>query len=402
MSFRCTACPDKSYDKAWKLQRHIRESIKCFEQLNPGTSATRFRCSICDYTSPREEDLRRHHRRIHSDIAIATATDTEQPMLGSYETSDVASCPQPVMPLDSDGCSNEIEPLDPHHSPKSPTAVIKRKTSGPDYLSPDHHKRICFESALPDLDALSSADDSDAREVSTFKTTDNEGRPLLRTRQPTAGEITALVVSTCSAKLQNNSSSSMGAPQSISTCGSSVGSLFGLPSTHVYEPWRTWSHTSLPPDSVRSLHSVGMPAPMLDSVDEELLLSRAGNDLSEPRYRHHRATDFGVNSKANYYHRAVRCIFDFEGCPDYFIRLELWIEHYFESHFQDVSPPPRLRCAYSPCNWACSTQDVEDAGEQQWKHLNQEHADQRRLSRELMRRCLGMCGPSKPRSWYNT
>ena len=103
MSFRCTACFDKSYDKDWKLQRHIRESRKCSEQLNPGISRTRFKCWSCDYTSPREDDLRRHRRRIHPDIAIATGTETEeagQPMAGRYETSDVAPCLQPVNPLD--------------------------------------------------------------------------------------------------------------------------------------------------------------------------------------------------------------------------------------------------------------------------------------------------------------
>jgi hypothetical protein len=115
MSFRCTACPDKSYDKAWKLQRHIRESIKCFEQLNPGTSATRFRCSICDYTSPRDEDLKRHHRRIHPDIAITTATDAEeveQATLGSTEITSVDTCLQPVTLLGTDKHPNQMRLFD--------------------------------------------------------------------------------------------------------------------------------------------------------------------------------------------------------------------------------------------------------------------------------------------------
>jgi hypothetical protein len=294
MSFRCTACSDKSYDKAWKLQRHIRESSKCFEQLNPGISLTRFRCSSCDYTSPREEDLRRHHRRIHADIPSATCTkDAGQPMLQSDECSDVASCIQPATLYDAGEHSDGTKRLDPHPTSESPTAVIKRKTSGLDHLSPEH-KRVCIEPILPDLDALSLVDESDARETSTLKTTENKDGLSLATWQPTAGGITALLASTGSVKLQRTSQSSIGAPKSISICGSSIGSLFGRPSTHAYEPWRTWSFISPHADSVRSLDSVGMPAPMLENVDEELLLSRAGNDLDKPRYWDHRATEVFV------------------------------------------------------------------------------------------------------------
>jgi hypothetical protein len=122
MSFRCTTCSDKSYDKAWKLQRHIRESSKCFEQLHPGTSATRFRCSICDYTSPREEDLRRHHRRAHPDIAITTATDAEeaeQATLRSTEITSVDACLQPVTLLGTNEHPTQMELINPHQDLKS-------------------------------------------------------------------------------------------------------------------------------------------------------------------------------------------------------------------------------------------------------------------------------------------
>jgi hypothetical protein len=121
MSFRCTACSDKSYDKAWKLQRHINESSKCFEHFNPGTSATRFRCSICEYTSPREEDLKRHRRRIHPDIAITTARGTEeadQPEPGAYNA---APCLPPVTLLDTDEHPNQMERFNPHQDLKSST-----------------------------------------------------------------------------------------------------------------------------------------------------------------------------------------------------------------------------------------------------------------------------------------
>lgn len=282
MSFQCTACSDKSYDKAWKLQRHIRESSKCFQQLNPGISRTRFICWSCHYRPPREDDLRRHRRRRHPDIAITTVVDTDEAvhhMLGSHEASDVASWP--MFPLDVNERPDEIEQFDPYPALESPAAVIKRKTSDPDDLAPDQ-KRICIEPVLIDLDTLNFVDDSDAREASTPKTAEIEDRPSLTIQQPTSAEFTTLIVPTSSAKLQSISSSSTGAPQSVSICGSSIGSLFGRTSTHVFEPWRTWSHTSPPPESARSLHSVGMPTPMLETVDEELLLSRTGNDLDEP------------------------------------------------------------------------------------------------------------------------
>jgi hypothetical protein len=270
MSFQCTECSNKPYDKDWKLQRHIRESSKCFEQLNPGISRTRFKCWSCDYTSPREDDLRRHRRRIHPDIAIATGTETEeagQHMAGRYETSDVAPCLQPVNSPDVNERSDEQ--FDPHPASESPAAVIKRKTSDPDGLAPDH-KRVCIESVLIDLDTLSLVDESDARESSTPKTADSEARPSLTIQQSTSGEFTALVLSTSSAKLQSTRSSNISAPQSMSICGSSIGSLFGRTSIQITGLWMTWSSISPPTASLKSFHSIGMPAPMLGSVDEEL------------------------------------------------------------------------------------------------------------------------------------
>jgi hypothetical protein len=200
---------------------------------------------------------------------------------GRYETSDVAPCLQPVNPLDVNERSDEQ--LDPHPASESPAAVIKRKTSDPDDLAPDH-KRVCIESVLIDLDALSLVDESQEREPSTPKTADSEDRPSLTIQQPTSREFTALVLSTGSAKLQSTRSSNIGAPQSMSICGSSIGSLFGRTSIQIPELWMTWSSISPPTASLKSFHSIGMPAPMLGSVDEELSLSRTGNDLGEPRY----------------------------------------------------------------------------------------------------------------------
>jgi ankyrin repeat protein len=70
MSFQCTACWEKTYDKAWKLARHVRESKNCFDQINLGMPANhfvRFRCSSCGYAPPRELDLDRHRRRVHGE-----------------------------------------------------------------------------------------------------------------------------------------------------------------------------------------------------------------------------------------------------------------------------------------------------------------------------------------------
>ena len=381
MSFRCTACFDKSYDKAWKLQRHIRESRKCSEQLNPGISRVRFKCWSCDYTSPREDDLRRHRRRIHPDIAIATGTETEeagQPMVGSYETPDVAPCLQPVNPPDVNERSDEIEQFDPHPASESTAAIIKRKTSDPDDLAPDH-KRVCTESVLIDLDTLRLVDDSDAREASTPKTADNEDLPSLTIQQPTSGKSTALVASTSSAKLQ--SAPLFGAPQSMSICGSSIGSLFGRTSIHIPEIWMAWSSIPPPPASSRSLHSIGMPAPMLGSVDEELSLSRAGNDLGEPRYWNDGAIEafvtehsLDLNADCEDVHapRGVPCIFRLLACPQIFTDLDEWTEH-CKNHFNGKALPGQLHCPYKSCGWATTTQDGEDAWNQRRKHFDQEH-----------------------------
>jgi ankyrin repeat protein len=77
MSFHCTTCSTKPYDKAWKLQRHIRETKKCFERLHPDIPAnhlTRFQCISCSYNSPRELDLKRHRRQVHGETANETAS----------------------------------------------------------------------------------------------------------------------------------------------------------------------------------------------------------------------------------------------------------------------------------------------------------------------------------------
>jgi len=90
-------------------------------------------------------------------------------------------------------------------------------------------------------------------------------------------------MSASSTKRPGTFSTGVGTPQSISMSGASIGSLFGRPSTHVYKPWMTWSSASPPSASFKSLRTVGMPAPMLENVDEELLLSRAWSPQEKPR-----------------------------------------------------------------------------------------------------------------------
>jgi hypothetical protein len=288
MSFRCTACFDKSYDKPWKLQRHIRESSKCFQQLNPGKSATRFQCTSCDHTCSREEDLERHRGKIHPDIVFATATgsgatrwteEAVQFILGGTESCHVTPSLQLATLLDTDKATNRMERFDSHHSPDSHTEILKRKGSDQNGLSPDH-KRVCTEADIIDLGVLSLAGD---KETSTPKTTEDKDRPSLLSTALT-GRPTAPRTITHNAQIQSTFSFNKGTPQSVSISCSSLGSLFGRPSKRVPELWMTWSSTSPAPASLRSLHSVGMPAPMLESVDEELLLSRGANQLDEPRH----------------------------------------------------------------------------------------------------------------------
>jgi hypothetical protein len=371
MSFRCPACSDKSYDKAWKLQRHIRESNRRFEQLNPGISRTRFQCSSCDYTSPREEDLRRHRRRVHPDIVTTTATDTEaagQPTLGSHESSNVALCLQPEAQLDT-----------------------------------NEHSDV-FEADLMDLDVLSLAC---GKETSTPKTTENLDRISLVSRVPTARP-TAPRTSAHNAKIQSIFSSSTGTPQSMSISCSSLGSLFGRPSKRVPELWMTWSSTSPGPASLKSLHSLGMPAPMLESIDEELLRSRGVDDPEKSRHRNHRATevfvedcdsDLDMSIEDNDLPGSVHCIFAYQGCPDFFTNLSVWMRH-CKSHFWNDAPPLQLRCPYPACDWARSTRNCEDAWSEQQNHFDNEHdmiehdvlIFNEGLSKDMMRRCLGFCG----------
>ena len=107
MSFRCPACSDKSYDKAWKLQRHVRESKKCFERINPGMPANyfvRFQCFSCGYASPREPDLDRHRRRVHGETDNPIASGLHSTSSADASTEDdinvISDLSQPENPHD--------------------------------------------------------------------------------------------------------------------------------------------------------------------------------------------------------------------------------------------------------------------------------------------------------------
>ena len=67
MAFQCEVCSVKPYDKAWKLQRHQKETITCFKRIFPGKQLpARFKCSECGrYSSVRKPDVKRHLQRIH-------------------------------------------------------------------------------------------------------------------------------------------------------------------------------------------------------------------------------------------------------------------------------------------------------------------------------------------------
>jgi hypothetical protein len=276
--------------------------------------------------------------------------------------------------------SDGIERVDPYQTSESPTAVIKRKTSDLDHLFPEL-KRVCMEQVFTDLDALSSVDDSDARETSTPKTNENKDRLGIATLQPTAGGLAALVVSTDSAELQVISSSDIGATLSISLCGSSIGSLFGRPSTHAHQPWKTWPSTSPSPDSVRSLHSIGMAAPMLEEADEELLLSRTANDPEELCYQYRwtieaflrgHSSDLDPDYQDSHAPRGVRCLFGFLGCSRIFTDLVRWSKH-CKGHFRERGPPKELRCPYSSCAWTTSKLNGEDAWTGRLNHIYWKH-----------------------------
>jgi hypothetical protein len=70
--------------------------------------------------------------------------------------------------------------------------------------------------------------------------------------------------------------------------------------------------------------------------------------------------------------KGVACLFSFLGCQETFTDLEWWNEH-CKSHFEGKAPPRQLRCPYSACAWATSRQDGEDAWNQRWEHIDQEH-----------------------------
>ncbi|KAM0696119.1 hypothetical protein Q7P36_004602 [Cladosporium allicinum] len=213
MPFQCTACWDKSYDKAWKLQRHVRESKKCFERINPGMPANhlvRFQCFSCGYASPREPDLDRHRRRVHGETDNPIASGRYSTTRNSVDTISIPDLLQPESPhdrtfpvkpsqSDAGNCSSEldithhtsdlstdsstsldlasiysrqsiatpttgegsgkIEEFDLHLRPLSQVQNAKRKSPYRDHLSSAECKRLCAEIDL--------ASNTDVKDVST-------------------------------------------------------------------------------------------------------------------------------------------------------------------------------------------------------------------------------------------
>jgi ankyrin repeat protein len=278
MSFQCTACWGKTYDKAWKLQRHVRESKNCFDQINlgmPGNHFVRFRCSSCGYASPRELDVDRHRRRVHG--------ETDDPIaFGRFSTTSADSSTQDSAHADNSMISDLLEP---------------------ELFEADS----AFLNALANIALAPTAEDHNIHTATETYAGDRLQYGLLRNEPQTlpsknsvifpgwtpgflTESVTAPSVHTnpsihsspilpSSPKRKSIVTSSSGISQSVN----SKGSLFGIPSTHSYKPWMAWSSGSRTQASAaKSLHSNGMPAPMLNSVDEELLLSR-GAWTSEER-----------------------------------------------------------------------------------------------------------------------
>lgn len=416
MSFQCTTCSIKPYDKAWKLQRHIRETKKCFERLHPGTPAnhlTRFQCTSCSYNSPRELDLKRHRRQVHGETANATASghvstssaDATRKGFAHVDTTLLrrllrpkglherqgqlsqsnaefangtticdpstisATCPilpspsnlQSTTPPTTDEDFGNIARFDSHLTTTSQNPITKRKYPDQYRLSVDS-KRICAEGDVasnlgvrgittnktdilgPDCEQDNAAEMSlflldHAKELlsaeghgterysNTTKTINAVPLTLLgiggwidpprddslvkrsevdqsiadafanidltsentdsfhgcvpcgprfwTESNPAPGDHASSSIATSKPERKSTAKSSMGIPQSIAASPSSKGSLFGVPSTHSYKPWMTWSSgCPTQASAVKSLHSTGMPAPMLNSGDEELSLSR--------------------------------------------------------------------------------------------------------------------------------
>jgi hypothetical protein len=66
MGYQCPACNVKPYDKDWKLRRHQDQTDSCFKSVYPDKPLpTRFKCSECEYESPRAPDFKRHLQRVH-------------------------------------------------------------------------------------------------------------------------------------------------------------------------------------------------------------------------------------------------------------------------------------------------------------------------------------------------
>jgi hypothetical protein len=231
------------------LHSMLRQVVR--QSLETATTHTRVEQELravqstsCDHTCSREEDLERHHGKIHPDIVFATATgsgateEALQPTLRSHEHCGITPGLNPETLLDTKDHSDDIERTDQHESPESAAAVTKRKSSELGGLSPDH-KRVCIESNLIDLDTLSLVDDSDARVTFTPNTTKNKDQHAITTWTSGLTAPSALGSSDISALLRSTLLSDVGAPRSMSISGSGIGSLFGRPSTHAYEPWKT-------------------------------------------------------------------------------------------------------------------------------------------------------------------
>lgn len=70
--------------------------------------------------------------------------------------------------------------------------------------------------------------------------------------------------------------------------------------------------------------------------------------------------------------KGISCLFGFLDCRETFTNVDWWNLH-CKSHFKGKAPPKQLRCPYSSCSWSTSRQDGEDAWDQRWEHIDQQH-----------------------------
>jgi hypothetical protein len=169
MALRCTGCLAKYYNKDWKLRRHLRQSIPCFERVYPGEPLpARFKCSKCDqYKSAQEQDVKRHLHRIHhldpetAESSVLKFTPSPSTFRQVSTPVDTAAAPDPQQTASSSAHQDQVLELAVKNARPNETGPPASGPSTGSMILRTLHPISCLQRTEPPITQEGSHESSD-------------------------------------------------------------------------------------------------------------------------------------------------------------------------------------------------------------------------------------------------